>query len=167
MIDIGITFFFQLINFIVLYLILRHFLFEPITNFMSQRTEDISNQIESAKEKEAEAEKLKEKYQQQLKEAREEAQEIIENGRQRGKKRKEEIIDQAQEEANRKIEKAEDEIARAKQEAQEELRDDVANISAQMSKKVLAQYVTQQNLQTETIDQFIEQLDQDKLGEVR
>ena len=51
MISLDVNFFFQVINFIVLYLILRHFLYEPVTNFMEERSEKISNRIEEAERK--------------------------------------------------------------------------------------------------------------------
>lgn len=133
---------------------------------MNQRSEDISDRIESAQAKESEAEKLKEEYQQKLSDAKQEAREIIEESRRRGKKKKEEIVSQAEEEANRKIAKAEEEINIAKLGARKELKDEVADIATQMSKKALSNYIAEQELQEETINQFIEQLDQEKLGEV-
>ncbi|MGM0501248.1 MAG: F0F1 ATP synthase subunit B [Bacillota bacterium] len=166
MIDLGVTFFFQLVNFVILFLILKHFLFEPVSNFMQQRSDKITNKIESAEQKEQEAQELKENYKAKISDAKEEAREIIENGKYRGQKRKEEIIAEAEEEADKKIQKAEDSIARAKQEAREELKDEVSNISLLMTKKALDK-VIDEDIQEQTIENYIQELDEEKLGEVQ
>ena len=166
MIDLGVTFFFQLVNFIILFLVLKHFLFEPVTNFMQQRSDKISNKIENAEQKEEEAEELKQQYQQKLQDAKDEAQEIIEKGRRRARKKEEEIINEAEEEADRKLARAEDDIARAKDQAREELKEEVSNISLLLSKKAL-QEIVDEDMQEKSIENYIEQLDKEKLGEVQ
>ncbi|WP_408955196.1 F0F1 ATP synthase subunit B [Natroniella sp. ANB-PHB2] len=166
MISIDVTFFFQLFNFVVLFLLLRHFLFEPISAFMEKRSQSISNKIDDAKQREKEAKELKEEYQQKLKEARLEAQSIVEDSQRRAKRVKEDIIIEAKEEANRKVQKAEEEIKRAKQQAVEGLKDEVTTISVQIAKELLEQSIDS-DIQEQTISNYIERLDEEKLGDVQ
>ncbi|MCK8816395.1 F0F1 ATP synthase subunit B [Natroniella sulfidigena] len=166
MISIDITFLFQLFNFVVLFLLLRHFLFEPMSNFMEERAQSISNKIDSAEQKQQAAQEIKEEYQQKLKEAKIEAQNIIEDSSRRAERVKEDIIIEAKEEANRKIKKAEEEIKRSKQQAVEDLKDEVATISIQIAKELIEQSIDDQ-MQEETISNYIEQLDEEKLGDLK
>ena len=166
MIDLGITFLFQLVNFIILFLILKHFLFEPVTNFMQQRADRIANEIEDAEQKEKEATELKKKYQQKIKDAKEEAQQIIEEGKRRGREREKEIVSEAEDKADRKLARAEEEISRAKDKAREELKEEVSELTLLLSKKAL-QKIVDQDMQEQSIANYIDQLDEEKLGEVQ
>ncbi|PRX35761.1 ATP synthase F0 subcomplex B subunit [Orenia metallireducens] len=159
------TFVLQLINFMVLYFVLKRFLFGPITNLMNDRSEKISDQIDQAIERENEAEQLKAEYQQRLQDAKAEAQDIIEDSRRRAQRNKEDLINEAKSEANQKIERAEQEISRAKQQAVESLKDEVTNISIQMTKQLLEKSINTE-LQEKTIESYIEGIDKDKLGEL-
>lgn len=53
----------QIINFIVLLLLLRRFLYRPILNAMQARTQQIAERLESAAQKQQEAEAERERYQ--------------------------------------------------------------------------------------------------------
>ena len=53
------TFVFQLINTLILFLILKKFLFGPVTSFMQNRENDIKNQIQNAKSLDEEAQNKK------------------------------------------------------------------------------------------------------------
>ncbi len=166
MIDIDIRLLiFQVINFGVLFLLLRHFLFDPVSEFMQNRSQGIEEKIAEAEKREKEAVKLKEEYEQRLREAKEQAQEIVESSKQRGKERKEEIISDARAEADRRIKQAEEEIARAKQQAVKDFKDEMTAISTQMARQLLEKSINRK-LQKETIDQYIDQLDKESLGEV-
>lgn len=159
------TFVLQLINFMVLYFVLKRFLFEPITNLMNDRSQKISDQIDQAIEREEEAEELKVEYKKRLQDAKAEAQDIIEDSRRRAQRNKEDIINEAKAEANKKIQRAEKEINRAKQQAVDSLKDEVTNISVQMTKQLLEQSINK-DLQEKTIESYIEGIDKDKLGEL-
>lgn len=166
MIDIDVRLLiFQIINFGVLFLILRHFLFDPVSNFMQERSQGIEEKITEAEKREKEAIELKKEYEQKLREAKEKAQEIVEESKQRGKERKEEIVGDARAEADRRIKQAEEEIARAKQQAVQDFKDKMADHTTQMARQLLEKSINRK-LQEETIDQYIDQLDQESLGEV-
>ena len=69
MIEININVVFTIINLIVLYLLMKKFLFGPILNVMEQRKNMIDQQFASAKDTEEQAYELKGKYEDALKSA--------------------------------------------------------------------------------------------------
>ena len=77
MIEININLVFTIINLIVLYLLMKKFLFGPILNVMEQRKNMIDQQFASAKETEEKAYELKGKYEDALKSAKDESMRIV------------------------------------------------------------------------------------------
>ena len=73
MIEININLVFTIINLIVLYLLMKKFLFGPILNVMEQRKNMIDQQFASAKDTEEQAYELKGKYEDALKSAKDES----------------------------------------------------------------------------------------------
>ena len=70
---------FTMINLIVLYLILRHFLIGPIRNIMQKRDEMLAKQFADAKAKEEQAAEMKTQYEALMHDAKEESNRILEN----------------------------------------------------------------------------------------
>ena len=87
MIEININLVFTIINLIVLYLLMKKFLFGPILNVMEQRKNMIDQQFASAKETEEKAYELKGKYEDALKSAKDESMRIVTRRRMRQKYR--------------------------------------------------------------------------------
>ena len=73
MIKIDINLVFTIINLLVLYLLMKKFLFGPIIKVMDVRKAMIDQQFAGAKEQEDQAKALKEQYEGALKSAREES----------------------------------------------------------------------------------------------
>ena len=80
MIEININLVFTIINLIVLYLLMKKFLFGPILNVMEQRKNMIDQQFASAKDTEEQAYELKGKYEDALKSAKDESMRIVNQG---------------------------------------------------------------------------------------
>ena len=81
MIKIDINLVFTIINLLVLYLLMKKFLFGPIIKVMDVRKAMIDQQFAGAKEQEDQAKALKEQYEGALKSAREESFQIMEQAR--------------------------------------------------------------------------------------
>ena len=73
MIKIDINLVFTIINLLVLYLLMKKFLFGPIINVMDQRKAMIDQQFAEAKERQDNAKALQEQYEGALKSAKEES----------------------------------------------------------------------------------------------
>ncbi len=85
MIKIDINLVFTIINLLVLYLLMKKFLFGPIINVMDQRKAMIDQQFAEAKERQDNAKALQEQYEGALKSAKEESYQIMEQARKEAK----------------------------------------------------------------------------------
>ena len=70
-----------LVNLLILYLLMRKFLFGPMTRFLDARAKKVADTLDQADSRLAEAEAQKTEYTQQLAAARGEAERIVENAR--------------------------------------------------------------------------------------
>ena len=94
-------FIFTLLNLVVLYVAMRHFLIGPIQNVLAARKEMIDKQFAAAQSKEDEAMQLKQRYDGLLENAKEESKQIVEESRTRAGKEYEERVQKAERQANR------------------------------------------------------------------
>ena len=62
MLEFNSTMVWTLINFLVLFLLLRHFLIKPVMNIMEQREKMIADGLQNARDTQEEALKMKQEY---------------------------------------------------------------------------------------------------------
>ena len=101
MISINMNLVYNLINVIVLFLVLKHFLFQPVLGIMQKREEMIQGQLDHAAETQKQADALKKQYESSLQTAREDSQKIIDTARINAKAEYDRIVKEADEKANR------------------------------------------------------------------
>lgn len=166
MVNINTTMLWQLVNFFVLLFLLRKFLYSPIKNMLDQRAAQINGDLDDAEARRKEAEELKAEYEQKLKDARGEAQEIVDNAETRANKKAKDIINKAEERAENLKAKKLEEIEQAKKEAAAELRDSIADYTVLAANKLIQEQLDQKTHQKMIMD-FIDQLDEEKLGELQ
>ena len=92
MIKIDINLVFTIINLIVLYLLMKKFLFGPIIAVMEKRKAMIDEQFASAEKTTAEANQLKGQYEDALKSAKEESFSIVEQAKDEAKVQADSIV---------------------------------------------------------------------------
>ncbi len=163
---LGNTIFWTIVNFLVLIYLLGRYLYKPLLKIIDQRREKIETDLANAAEDKKKAQELADKYQARIEKARVEANGIIAQAEKRGNERREEIIADAHEEARKIKERAAEEIKQAKRQALSQLRDEVSNISLLIAQKFLQESVDKKRHQN-LVEEFIDQLDQDKLGDIR
>ena len=135
------TVIFAIINFCILVVGLKIFLYKPVCNMLDSRKEEVANNLNSAEEAKLEAQKLKDEYAAQLQNARSEAQEIINQAAKIGEQTKADIVSEAREEAARLTAKAQAEIAREKTEALNEIRNEIADLAVLAASKVVGKTI--------------------------
>ena len=155
------TFFFQLANTLIMFLILKHFLFQSVTEFMDKRTKAIEESIAEAELKNKESNELKAQYESKLTEIKKERTQIIDEAVRNAQKRGDEIVSAAGVEARRTIEKATAEIEREKQKMMNELKGEISQLAIAAAQKVIEKDLDQSAHQ-QMIQQFI-----DKAGETQ
>lgn len=146
---------------LLLYLLLKRFLHQPVKNFLSERKEKIQSDLDGAKVLKEEANALKEDYEAKIDLAKKESQEIIEGARKRGEELREGIISEAREEAESIVSNARREIARERDVALQDIKTQAAEIGVLIASKIMEEQVSvdkQKNL----IDKFIDEVGSSK-----
>lgn len=89
------TFVAQIINFIILVLLLRHFLYKRIVKVMDEREQNIKNRIEEAEQKKEEAEEEKKNYSQKKQELDEKKEDMISRAQKEAEEKKKGLVEKA------------------------------------------------------------------------
>ncbi|MDI3535062.1 MAG: F-type H+-transporting ATPase subunit b [Thermosediminibacterales bacterium] len=152
------TFFFQIINFIILYLIMRKFLFKPVTGFMEDRTRKIEDKIKKAELKQKEGEELKRSYEEKISNIKDEAEKLLKETVEKGEKKGAEIIKKAKEESKTILQKAMQEIRREKIKSLRESREQIAELTIAAASHIIERNLNEKD-QRRLIGQFIEKVE--------
>ena len=166
MVEINVTLLWQVFNFFVLMWLLKRYLYGPVKEILDKREQTIKNEIQEAEEKHEEAMELKEEYKSELKRAREKSSDIIEKAERRARERAKEIINHAKQKAEKIEEDKMKEIQQAKVEARKEIRDEFADVTMMAAAQMIGRELDREKHE-ELMSQYIETLDQEKLGDVQ
>ena len=112
MVDINGTLLIQIVNFLIFVAILGHFCYKPIIKVLDERKQHIKNDLDSAANNRADAEKLKESYEAQLRDAEVRAQEIVDKAVKEAKVQAQAQIDEAHAAIQKSKEQATQQIER-------------------------------------------------------
>lgn len=148
---------FTLFNFILVFLILRKFLFKPVKKMIDERQKEIDDLYADAEEKRAEADRLRLQYEERIGTAKAEAAEIIRTAGKEARRESDGIILDARYEASRIREKAENDIALEKKRAMNEMKDEISGIAVEIAEKLMAREITAAD-QSALVDEFIRKI---------
>jgi len=155
------TFVFNIVNFLILFLILKKWLFKPVTNFMQKRQDGIENSLNDAMKKNAEAEELIAMYEGKIKGSRDEGIEIVRQMKIEAEKIGEEIITEAKLEAKKEKEKAIKEIKREREKAIDVLKNEVSTVALLAASKVIGKELNEEK-HREIISKFLDEVGDSK-----
>lgn len=128
-----------IINLVVFYLLLKKFLFKPITNIMEKREKMIADGIESANAAREEALNLKQEYEAALSGAREESVKIVEKAQIQAKSEYERIVAEAGDKAGGMLTSAKSSIELEREQAMKALQSEIAGLAMSAAKKIAAE----------------------------
>lgn len=126
-----------LINFIILAVVLGLILYKPVQQYLRERTERISGQLEDAQAKVAQAEALKAEYEAKIREITVERSLSLEAARLEAVERTRHMLEEARHEAAIIKQRAEESIQLEKQRLTRETRQHIVEISALMTEKLV------------------------------
>lgn len=149
-----------LCNTLILFLILKHFLFDKVNKVMEDRQNDIEGSYKRADEAEEKAQKLAAEYNEKLSAAKEESAELVKAATQKAQLRSDEIISDAKTEAKGIIDNANAEIEREKKIAVNQIKDEITEIALSA-----ASAVVEKNISSDDNERLIESFI-DSVGEV-
>ena len=127
----------SLINLLLIFLILKKFLYKPVQNVMSKRQEEIDAHYKTAEDAEKDALEAKEKYETKLSSADSEAETILKEAALRADRRGERIVEEAREKAGVIVRQAQAEAALERKKATEGIKREIVDVSACLSEKIL------------------------------
>lgn len=151
------TMLFAWINILILYFVLRKFLFKPIKNMIDSRQAEIDGMYSDAEGAKSSAEQMKAQYEEKLASANAEGEEILRNAQRRAQLREEEILKEANDKAARTLERAEEQIELEKKRAINEVKDEVSAMAIGIAEAVIERDINAKDHDA-LIDQFINEM---------
>ena len=144
-------------NLLILFLLMKKFLFGPVKKIMDQRQEEIDKSIADADKANKEASALKEEYLKKLSDAKKEADEIISSATKSAQLKREEIVRDASKKATDILEKADKKIEQERQNALSELKSEVAQMSTAIASKIIEKDINEKDHE-KLIEDFINEI---------
>ena len=138
MISINLNLVWTIINLVVLYLLLRHFLIGPVMNIMEQRKQMIDDGFKNAEAAQADANRLKQEYETALSGAKQESVQLIEDARKSAKVEYDRIVSEAGEKADTMIESAKENVRIEREQTMKELKSQIAGLAAASAAKIIS-----------------------------
>lgn len=155
MLDVNIwNFIWSAVNIIILFVLLRIFLFKPITKIMNERTRTIQDNLDKAEKSRQEAEKLKEQYAESISNAKEEAQKIIMKAHDEAEAEKSAILKKSQEEASEIISNAGKTIENERKRIIQQAQSQIADLAIETASKIIGENIDDER-NRRLVDEFL------------
>ena len=138
MISIDLNLVWTIINLVVLYLLLKHFLIGPVMNIMDKRKQMIDDGFKNAEAAQADANRLKQEYEAALSGAKQESVQLIEDARKSAKAEYDRIVNEAGEKADTMIESAKENVRVEREQTMKELKSQIAGLAAASAAKIIS-----------------------------
>ena len=142
-------------NLLILFLLMRKFLFKPVKTILDKREAEINEAYDEAGKAKSEAENMREEYNARMASAREEAGEIVKNATAVAQTRETEIIADAQAKATFMLQKADADIAQEKKKAVNEIKDDISDMAVDIASKIIEREIDPKDHE-KLIEEFID-----------
>ncbi len=135
-IDLG-TIIPTLLNTLIMFLVLKHFLFKPVNAILDKRKAEVQKTYDDADEANKIAEEYKAEYTKKISGAKEESAKIIDIATKRANSRSDEIITEAKTEAGHIVASAHSEIEKEKKIAVNEIKDEITGMVFDVAGKIV------------------------------
>ncbi|WP_329887229.1 ATP synthase F0 subunit B [Pseudoramibacter faecis] len=137
MLKIDINLLFTVINLLILYALLRHFLFKPLQQTLAKRRRIVEDDFAQAKMAREAAEDLKTQYETSMENAKEESAKLMAETRAKAEAMAADKMAEAQREADALMAKARRQLAEERAQTEREVQDAIADLAMQAARKAL------------------------------
>ena len=144
----------SLCNLLILFLLLKRFLFKPVREMLNKRQSEIDRRYEAAEKAERDAEAAKRECEHKLINIRAEADQILDSARSAAEKRGEKIAAEAQDRADAILRQAAAKADREHKKAMEEIKSEIVDVSSALAEKLLEREIDADD-HREFIDSFL------------
>lgn len=155
-IDIA-TIIFTILNFLILYIFLKHKLFKGVSSFINTRRENIENQIKETESNLKSSREIKKSYEKSIENIQEEGKEMVKGYKDRADRISEDIIKEAKNEAAFIIERARKEAEREMGMAKDEMKRQIVYTSLLAASKIINEQLDEKKHHA-LIKEFIDSL---------
>lgn len=141
------TIFATLVNFLILLLFLKHYLFDKVNKIIDDRNSDVIETIHDAENRVLEADKLKESYEKQITNLENKGREIVREAKLKADAQAKDILEEAENRTAMLIRQTEDEIERLKKKSLEEMKHEIGALAIFAAEKILEKELDHQEQQ--------------------
>ena len=149
----------QVVNFVILVLLLRHFLYGRILGAVERREEEIQDRLDQAREKEEEAREEAEAHRREREELQEKRDELLREAREAAEEEREKRLEEVRREADAARERWRDQLEREREDFLRELRERAAQATWKMVERALGD-LADEDLQRRTVDTFVKRVEE-------
>lgn len=150
----------SLCNLLIMFLILKKFLYRPVQNILAQRQSELDEKYDSAQKAQEAAQESERLWDEKLAGAKAQADGILKDAAQKAQKRSDRTIAMAQERADEIIKQAQADAQSEKKKARGEVKREVIDISTLLAEKMLRREINAED-QSRLIDTAIGQMGDD------
>lgn len=147
----------SLLNLLILFLLVKKFLFKPVKKVLEKRNSEIESQYEKASEAEEKANESKKEWEKALSGAKNEADSILTTATETAKRRSEKIVEEAETKAASIMRQAETEAELSYKKAQGKIKEEIVSVSEVLTEKMLGREIKIEDHKN-LIDSFIEEI---------
>ncbi|MBE5783875.1 MAG: F0F1 ATP synthase subunit B [Clostridiales bacterium] len=144
----------SLANLLIMFLIVKRFLFRPVMKVMVQRQEQVDKIYDDANQDRQAAGSMKQEYETRLASAREEADSLVKNAVQTAQRKGDAIVAEAASQASHLKQKAEEEIAMEKKQMLQSVQSEISDMAVSIASKVVEREIRQKDHDA-FVDEFI------------
>lgn len=157
MIKLGWDLLWTIINLVVLYLLLKKFLFKPVNNIIEKRKNLVEEGFNQAQQAQEQADSLKEKYQTALEGSKAESEEIVAKAKLQAKNEYERMMREAEQKSDKMMETARNNIELERSKVLSDLKSQIATVAVSAAENVLGKNGDAVDNQ-ELYDQFLKEV---------
>lgn len=147
----------SLANLIILFLLVKKFLYNPVKNMLKNRQDTIEGDYNAASKAKEQAEADKLAYEEKLKTAKGEADKMIKSAADIATEREKQILEDAKAKADGIIRQAEVNAALELKKAEDGIKKEIVSVSSMLTEKMLEREVNSED-HKKLIDSFIESI---------
>ena len=126
---------------LLLFLVVRFFLWKPVTNLLESRRSAIDKELDEAKEAKKQAVKVHKELKAKLEQSKLDIQKLLKEAEASGNQQKEEIIKEAKLEANRRLEMAKEDIAMEVRRQEADIKNQIVEIAFMAASEIIGREV--------------------------
>lgn len=135
----------SLCNLVILFLILKKFLFKPVQKVTQTRRAELDDIYSEAKAAQTRADMNEKEWSEKLAAVKAESDTIIKNANERAARRGEEIVSDAREKADGIVREAQTQADLEHKKAQAQIKKEIADVSSAISEKVLGREISEED----------------------